>query len=828
MLFIQLQLNLRWPPDMPSFIGGLLLGIALTVAFYYWLPTLRAGRDRAVGRVRQTLAWFRSGVEVRYQTETAEYLNHYHLGAQWGNLADIMTVPRLLAPPTDIDPHALNEWQASQLALVWPELAAKVALPPLPNGGLYSLLGNGRRVLVSGPAGSGKTSLLAYSAYVCATSDDQQLLPILPAYLHLAELDVAPSDPGAPADEEAKPADPLAPLLLALQSYTSPLTTPGLKDLLRRKLKAGQALLLVDGWDELSPEQRGFYLAWLTQLFAAYPEARLIMSVGLSGYGRLLDFNFVRTQLLPWRQGEVAEFAAGWATALNNNPLRPERYWRPGQTALQTSLRFWLVAHGGQKEASQKPYREADLLAQTLPLLCAQIATEPAGEGPFADLLPRFWQQIAHYALRQAQPLVGKEDLERLADETAVGHDVKDLAARLVKSVAQCPLFVPVKGRGVRFRSLVWRDYLAARHLARHHDLKTVQAQLDNPQWQHVITFYVAQAEVDATNIMQLANTLLQTKDKSPTRENLFQVAAWLPELVEARGEWQRQVLILLGQIVRQTSFPHLLRQRAAAALVQTGEKGVFTFVTQLLDRSDPFLRQMGVMGLSYLASQRPQEVIRRLGDCLDDGAAAVRLAAVQALAWLYHPLTEEPLLAALVNGDDEMSRAAAGGLALHGSDGLAILREALVDEAVPVRRAAVHGLLLWADSQAIPWLEKVERGDKEWLVRSAATEAIELIRLKKQMGWQPLDLSKLRWLVDYAAHDGRTVPAGGAGLPFLVQVLAEATDPDLRAAAAFTLSLLPAPDVIPALETAVRHDDDPVSQAAFSTLCTIRRAYEL
>ena len=813
---------------MPSLLMGLVLGILLTAAFFYWLPTLRLWRSRAVGRLRQTLAWFRSGVEVRYQAETAEYLSRYHLGGQWAELADIMTHPRLLAIPTDIDPHALTDWRASQLAQVWPELANKVAMPPMPGATLDSLLRNGQRVLICAPPGGGKTSLLAYAAHHYATASDQ---PLLPAYVHLAELDFSSYAPAEP-DQPAKPIDPLTPLLTVLQRYTSTLTNPGLKDLFQRKLKAGQALLLLDGWDELPAGMRSLCLTWLHQLVENYPNGRLFMAVGMTGYGRLLDLGFVRTQILPWRQREVEAFTAGWARALNNNPIRPDRFWRPGQTPLQTSLRFWLVTIGGQTDASQKPRRQADLMAQALSLLVKlpESSKEPVEQVRAA--YNEYWQRIAYFLLNEDRLILTKEEAARLATETAVHHQLKDLPGRLPKSLEQCAIFLPVKGGGVRFRNLVWRDYLAAAYLARQVEPEEAeaiaQAALENSRRRGVLVYFIAQPEISTTTIAALANGLLQSPDRTPTRENLFQVAAWLPELVEAKGEWQRQVLVLLGQIIRQTSFPQLLRQRAMAALMQTGETGVFTFATQLLERSDPFLREVGLMGLSHLGLQRPQEVVRRLTEHLEDGAASVRLAAVQALAWLPHPLSERPLLTALINGDDEMSRAAAEGMVLRGADGLEILREALEDEALHVRRAAIYGLLAADDNRLIPWLEKVEKEDKEWLVRSAATEAIETLRQKQKMAWAQADLSKQRWLVDYAAHDGRAVPVGAAALPFLVQVLAEATHPDLRMAAAVSIGLLPAHDVVPALETAVRDSQQQVSEAAFSTLCTVRRAYDL
>jgi HEAT repeat protein len=210
------------------------------------------------------------------------------------------------------------------------------------------------------------------------------------------------------------------------------------------------------------------------------------------------------------------------------------------------------------------------------------------------------------------------------------------------------------------------------------------------------------------------------------------------------------------------------------------------------------------------------------------DGDAGVRQAAVYGLLlYQHHPLAEQPLLAALISEDEALSRIAAEGFALNGARGAEILQEALTDDDVQVRRAAVLGLAL-LDA---PWVEKqliqVERHDDEWFVRSAANEALETMRTRRKGAkWVPPNPADQRWLTAAFRPDGRVVPDGAAALPFLVQLINESDNPKMRAAAATLLSHLPATDAVPALETAVRDADFQVSEAAFTTLCHLRRAY--
>jgi len=213
----------------------------------------------------------------------------------------------------------------------------------------------------------------------------------------------------------------------------------------------------------------------------------------------------------------------------------------------------------------------------------------------------------------------------------------------------------------------------------------------------------------------------------------------------------------------------------------------------------------------------------------ITDGDELVRQTAVYSLLLNQeHPLVEQPLIAAMLSDDEELGRIVAEGLAFNGAaHGTEILKEALTDDDIQVRRAAVIGLSFldgeWVEKQLI----QVERYDDEWFVRSAANGALEVLRARrKTVHWDPPNPADQRWLTMMFRQDGRVVPDGAAALPFLVQIISESDDPKLRASAATLLSHLPALDAMPALETAARDSNALVNEAAFTTLCHLRRAY--
>jgi HEAT repeat protein len=674
------------------------------------------------------------------------------------------------------------------------------------------LLQNGRRVIIAGESGAGKSSLLAHLAHRCATAAadgaDPQLMNILPVLVHVAELGVA-----AGGEEE----DAEAILASALQKRANPLTSPGIKDLLYQRLKAGQVLLLLDGWDALPVVQRPNVAQWLEALLRKYAQTQTFVAAGLTGHGLLLELDFTWTTLLPWRLGEVESYASQATQALSvSEPPRLPYFWRPGQTTGATTLNFAVRALAKLPDDPKRPLPDHELMEQSLRLLAGKQAPDAATIA--------FWQQLAYKMLHEDKLALATAEVtavaEALAQETD-GQINRSVANQLQKSVKSTPIFICWGNGSLSCRGVWWRDFLAAGYLVAQGDEAAAAVHLPDLAWAQVLRFYVAQVDPAA-----LAGQLLKGQDNTPSRESVFQVASWLP-LTAENGEWRRQTMILLGQIIRSaTSFTEVLRQRAMAALAQSGEPGVMTFVMQLLERTDPFLRQLGTAALACLGHDQAMALLTKM---VTDGDELVRQTAVYGLLLQqHHPLAEQPLVAAMLSDDEALSRIVAEGLALNGAHGTEILQEALTDDDIQVRRAAVIGLSLLDEAWVEKQLIQIERHDDEWFVRSAANGALETLRARRKAAkWEPPNPADQRWLTMAFRQDGRIVPDAAAALPFLVQLISESDDPKMRASAATLLSSLPALDAMPALETAARDSDFTVSEAAFTTLCHLRRAYE-
>ncbi len=802
--------------DRNSFLLGLLAGGLLALLLYKLSPFLRRLWGRMRGWVTAKLLWMRSGVEERFQGETAVYTEKLHLGNQWAGLSSVFVEPRLTAALED--PALLPEDRgATHFAALWPELAERVGAPVPASMSVGMLLRNGRRVLITGAGGAGKSTLLAHLTHLVATAEAESELamfvPFVPILLDVTALDLQLLDEETPI---------ITPLVQAVQRRSSPITSPGIGDMVERKLADGHLILFLDGWDELPAGERPSLRAWLGDVIQTYRSLRLFVATGLDGYGSLLEMNFTVTSILPWRVGQVQALVDKWQPIFpqeEETALAITDFWQAGQTVWETTVRFWLLL----LTDGERPSRHVDLMAAAI--LVLHDRKHKAGEPylPPDEEVLSFWELLAFTMLKRPSCTLSTDEIKELLEpsvaEDADDTESKNIGGKLRKSLSSNGLFVKT-GNQIGFQSTIWRDYFAGCYLAKQGLEDVVTTHLNDPAWQGAVAVYVAQ-----NGATPMALPLLQKRAESLTQEPLFQVAGWMSQATDG-GEWRRQTMIALGQLLRQEDVPTVLRLRAMAAMTLTGEAKMIDFLAKLLSRTDPFLRQMGTMVLPALPDN---QVVGMLANMLADEDGIVRETAVHSLMLIQsNPLTERPIITALIGEDEEASLLSAELLALSGQPGIEILREAVADEDIQVRRAALHGLQQVDADWLEPMMVDIEREDDEWFVRSAANGALEALRQRKEpIAWYPLNPKQIDWLADFAVQQGYELADRAGTVAVLLQMLKEAESSRWRVLAALLLAYLPSPGTQAYLETAVRDEDVAVREAAFVAFVRNERAYE-
>lgn len=230
------------------------------------------------------------------------------------------------------------------------------------------------------------------------------------------------------------------------------------------------------------------------------------------------------------------------------------------------------------------------------------------------------------------------------------------------------------------------------------------------------------------------------------------------------------------------------LRERTAAAIVQSGSREAAREVAAILKEKDPDVRACALRVLGHL---RATEVAGSVVPLLEDPVPSVRARAVTVLGLLGHREAAPKLAAALRDGDEGVREAAAAALVDLRAVELVPEVVALLAPSQPMetRRVALKLLAHLGDPRAGPGILAL-LSEKDTALRQAAVVALGRVRARE------------------------------AAEP-LVNVLLE--DPSCRDLAAGALANLGLERAPPLLIQAIRHEDDGVRTAALHVLRTLK-----
>ncbi|MFJ7413508.1 NACHT domain-containing protein [Streptomyces sp. NPDC098077] len=297
----------------PVFMGDVLLGIARQV------PRQRDGRRVECVPLAPVLAakpfrlvYTRTGVDLREERVHGSFPRDLRYEAEYARALGVAYRRTKIFGLDELSRHDA-EWdldtaylsleaQAQDRAASGPTAAHA---PPLPQR-VHTLLADRPRVLLRGEAGAGKTTLLWWlAAHASARTLDDDLAPLnglVPFVVPLRTLRGRGATFPGPAELSGA---------AGLVVDAAPEGWAG------RVLESGRALLLVDGLDEVPPEDREQAHTWLTQLLARYPDTRCVATVRPLAVEPdwLRSEGFAELRLLPMRNEDIQAFVASWHRA---------------------------------------------------------------------------------------------------------------------------------------------------------------------------------------------------------------------------------------------------------------------------------------------------------------------------------------------------------------------------------------------------------------------------------------------------------------------------------------------------------------------------------
>ncbi|MEW6083798.1 MAG: HEAT repeat domain-containing protein [Chloroflexota bacterium] len=823
--------------DPTSFFIGFFVGILVWVLLGRARPLWAQIRENAKERSEAAKVKRTSGLEDNHRRITLRRAQGMHLAASLFALDEILQEPRLIAPPARVEPGVigLQEDIISQTLPympAWPHLAGLYGAPTL---SMVEAISGGANIVVTGAAGAGKTVALAHLASLAANlkvrldpSSEDAAVPYL---YHIADL---------PLPHDAAK-DPINVLHNAASEFAPLFDLSRLPGFIQRTLQNGQALLLIDGFDEADPQTQQAVTAWFKSLLHSYPKVRIVTTGCPNQLNGLIGLGFNPLALIGWGPRTTVRFIQQWGelwsqtVALESwaqtgpaqvDPLLINSWVMTdnhGLTPFELTLKVWgayagdslgprvldaIATHVRRVAPSGTPVAALELLAMQV-ILTAQPVFDPR--------TARTW--VKQYDIVEDKPIQSAES-ETKTEEGEKAPVTESQKIRIKKSKAgeglptsgllgkmvDSGLLISHPSNKMRFLHSVLKGYLAGQAIGDNDADQTLYAQAE---WNgKTVSMHYLAARGDVSTI---ADILLK-ESELPLHNALFTVAHWLRDAPK-EAAWRGKAFASLLQVLQAEGQPLGLRGQAMAAFVASGDPGTATLFRQLLSSRSFELVPLAALGSGGI---RDTKAVDALEEVLQAPSGAVRRACCLALVAIGTEKALEAVGRALLQGDEDLRKAAAEALANDPAEGYAMLREGAGMTDIMVRRAVVHGLSRIEQPWATELLQKMQVEDEQWVVRNLATQYIEQKSKPDPRVPQKLPIpSETPWLIEFAGKQGMGIPRGGSAADVLATAFRFGTTEERLAALPY-LKPVANEGIIGALYAGVYGEDPEVREASF------------
>ncbi len=823
--------------DLLSFAVGFVAGVLFTWLLSRIRPLLIQLREnvkeqRQVAQTRRA-----SGLENNFRRVTLRRAQGMHLAASLFSLDEILQEPRLIAPPPRVEPGVVGIQediisQTLPYLPAWPELAAIFRAPTI--SVTEAILG-GSNIVIVGAAGMGKSVALAHLASLAANLqvklDASSDLEAVPYLYHVADLQF-------PFDSSRDPLN----IIINAASENAPLfDLRRLPAFIQQTFKNGQALLLIDGFDELDPIGQKNVVEWFKALLQAYPKSRIVTTGCVDQLTGLISLGFSPLALIAWDSPKELRFMWQWGelwsrtvelgAGAETGPQQVDpillNTWltsdNSGLTPLELTLKAWgayagdslgprvldaIATHVRRVAPSGTPLAALELLAMQVVLTLQPV---------FDPRQARAW--VKQYDIVEDAPIEGAETVSKAESGEAVpltdSQKIKIKKSKageaaptygLLSKMVESGLLISHSNNKMRFLHPILNGYLAGQAIG-DNDADTTLLALPDWDGKRLSLRYLA-ARGDAAAV---ADILLKGSEL-PLHRTAFAVARWLRDAPK-EAAWRGKVFASLLTILQAEGQPLGLRGQAMAAFVTSGDPGAATLFRQLLSSRSFELIPLAALGSGALRDGKASGALEEL---LQAPVSAVRRATCLALVAIGTEKSLESVARALLQGDEELRRAAAEALANDPLEGHPVLKEGATLADILVRRAVVHGLARVGQPWAVETLQHMQVEDDQWAVRNLANQYLEQIEnIDPRVPRQLTVPSESPWLIEFAGKQKMGIPRGGPATDVLLNAFKQGNTEERLAALPY-LKRVANEGIVGALYNGMYGEDPEVREAAF------------
>ncbi|MBE2181944.1 MAG: HEAT repeat domain-containing protein, partial [Anaerolineae bacterium] len=519
---------------------------------------------------------------------------------------------------------------------------------------------------------------------------------LMPVYVHLADL-------LAPMSEFGKEVDPAEPLVRTVQANVKRVTASTIPRALYKRLNQGTVLVLIDGFDDLPEFERPRALAWLKAFRDQYSNNFIIVSGPVNGAGGLLSLGLTPVYMRPWNDVDIKTAVTSWHESWSlfrskrskrtkekaaeglDRALLNNRSLYPAEVIFKTWANFddkvELAGYEGWiRAAFAKLIPKDDPLTLLLPRL-AQIAAVQLDDG---YITAARMQALSIAGIEGDTASENAQPSEENGKEAKTTEDTEKSSSqgRLLASLRRSGMLIRYSGDRYQFRHPLLAAYAASLWMKdASPDEQTSRSH--QPAWAQTFAYLALHTPVDA---------LVKRRLSAPPdilHSNLLAIARWMA-YAGTDASWRGDVLRLLStQLIAPNQYP-LVRDRVAAALLDTRDRGALIIFRHAVRTMNADVRRLGCLCMGALGDM---ESIKDLKPLLNDQIPTVQLSAAMGLGAIANDAALEAMLVGFTEGSEQLRQAIAEAFAAIPEEGYPILYEAVSHDDMMLRRAAVFGL---------------------------------------------------------------------------------------------------------------------------------------
>lgn len=763
-----------------GFIGGILFAWVLSRLRTYLPATIQFIRKQ-IQQARESAS---ASSEFRLRTDTIRIAQQQHLAAVLFSLDEVAVEPAIIVPPiyfTDENEYLPSDAVSTTLPYApdWPEVAATYNAPTFT---LAQALVNGSNILLSGHPGSGKSFALAHLASLIGKQDPslRTLANHIPLYIHAANLSDLTENISA-----------LDTIIETLSNNVTKLPLSRLRELVITAFDCGRALLIIDGLDEMTPENARRTTNLIHEVLDKHPKTQIITTASHDNHFGLPALGFQPVSIASWTFQKQIAFVQNWgqlwnrfintpgqnATAEVNHELLNK--WLTTKNVilspLELTLKVWSAYAGDMLGTDILNTMESYIRRMSINIPQAHEAIEKLSLQMVCATKLAIRLQDATECLSQFKPVEQAApeatDSVEVNPENERAESVEDITKVKLGSVLpgliENGLVVQRAQDRVSLVHPIFTGYLASQALAK---VGNPSAIADHPEWigkSLALQFYAHFGDIG-----QIAQEI--TSNDNLIHRQTLAISHWLP-FAPKKASWRASLLRNLAGILNKEYQSLSLGIRIIAAIALSEDPGAGMLFRQMLKSDQTNLRQLAALGCGLLQDVKS---IADLEYLTNDPSPATIKAACLALVAIGTRDALDVLATSLLQGSETLRRAAAEALANHPEEGHPALREGSEMADLMVRRAIVYGLMRVNKPWAHEILERLSLEDKEWIVRNSAIQALEEIRSPNPYSPKlSKPLEETPWLVEFAAKLGLGVTPGKPAQDLVFQALQQGNE---------------------------------------------------